>query len=91
MVSARPDSPGPAVSKTIVFIGEVMLIANRTTANASQPKIAFFRCCALQRAIRAARLREGLRDDMFVSLSDIEATVAAGRRRRIKAIPSDSP
>ncbi len=59
IVSARPDSPGPDVSKTIFFIGEVMLIANRTTANPSQPKIAFFRCCALHRAIRAATLREG--------------------------------
>src|SRR5215210_1876910 len=55
IVSARPDSPGPAVWKTIVFIGEAMLVVNRTIAKASQPKIAFFRCCALQRAIRAAR------------------------------------
>ena len=59
IVSARPDSPGPDVSKTIVFIGEVMLIANSTITNASQPKIAFLRCCALHRAIRAATLRGG--------------------------------
>ncbi len=28
MVSARPDSPGPEVSKTISFMGAAMLIAN---------------------------------------------------------------
>ncbi len=67
IVSARPDSPGPDVSATIVFIGETMLIANSTTANASQPKIAFLRCCALQRAMRAARLFERVVADIRCS------------------------
>ena len=43
MVSARPDSPGPAVSVTIVSIGETMLNANRAITKANQPKMAFFR------------------------------------------------
>src|SRR5215211_9075909 len=55
MVSARPDSPGPEVSVTICFAGETMLTAKRAIASASQPKIAFLRWCALQRAMRAAR------------------------------------
>ena len=43
MVSARPDSPGPDVSNTIIFMGETMLSANSTVTKASQPKIAVFR------------------------------------------------
>ena len=39
----RPDSPGPEVSKTMFFIGETMLIANRATASPSQPKMAVLR------------------------------------------------
>src|SRR3954451_7087231 len=66
IVSARPDSPGPDVSTTIVFIGDAMLSANRTTTNPSQPKIAFFLCCALHRAIRAARFLVGC--ELFISV-----------------------
>ena len=43
ILSIRPDSPGPEVSKTICFIGETMLTANRAIESASQPKIAFLR------------------------------------------------
>src|SRR3954451_23923905 len=56
MVSARPDSPGPAVSVTIIFIGEATLMANSTATNPSQPRIAVRRWVALHRAILAARL-----------------------------------
>src|SRR6476469_6043935 len=54
ILSIRPDSPGPEVSNTICFIGETMLTANRAIESASQPKIAFLRLWALQRAMRAA-------------------------------------
>ena len=44
MVSARPDSPGPDVSKTMVcWVMATLLIAKITITNASQPKIAFLR------------------------------------------------
>src|SRR5918995_3358075 len=71
IVSARPDSPGPDVSKTIFFIGETRLIANKATAKASQPKIAFLRCCALQRAMRAARFPEDCGGVISMLLSDL--------------------
>ncbi len=43
IVLARPDSPGPEVSKTICFAGETMLSANSAIEMASHPKMAFFR------------------------------------------------
>src|SRR3954451_6077070 len=63
---ARPDSPGPDVSETIVFIGDAMLRANNATTNPSQPKMAFFLCCALHRAIRAAGFLVGC--ELFISV-----------------------
>src|SRR3954452_16516966 len=61
IVLARPDSPGPDGSVTIVCIGKATLNANDMNANASQPPIAVFPCRALQCAIRAARCRRAWR------------------------------
>ncbi len=41
--SARPDSPGPEVSNTIVFIGSTRLMANSMIISPSHPKIAMRR------------------------------------------------
>ena len=55
-LSARPDSPGPEVSKTIIFIGMRMLNAKSAAISPSHPKMATLRWRPLQRAICAARL-----------------------------------
>ena len=55
-LSTRPDSPTPDVACSILVVPLRMPAANATTTNASQPKMAVFRCCALQRPIRPARL-----------------------------------
>ena len=52
----RPDSPGPAVFGSMVFVPTAPPIANAPTTIASQPKVAVFQWAALQRPMRAARL-----------------------------------
>src|SRR5690242_16130566 len=62
--------------------------ANATTVKASQPKMAVFRCAALQRPIRAARLEWcGVRDMLVPpSFDTTDATDARwrGRRREVR-------
>src|SRR5215207_5499753 len=55
----RPDSRTPAFEASrLVTPTAIVPNANATKQNASQPKMAIFRCCALQCAIRAERLRD---------------------------------
>ena len=51
----RPDSPGPAVFGSIVFVPTAPPIPNATRTRASQPNVAVFQWAALQRPMRAAR------------------------------------
>jgi hypothetical protein len=53
--SARPDSPGAVSSSSSCFVPMALPSMTATTTNASHPKIAVFRCAALQRPMRAAR------------------------------------
>ena len=55
-LSARPDSPMPYSSSVSVLVPTEPPMKTARITNASQPKIAFFRCCALHRPARAARL-----------------------------------
>jgi hypothetical protein len=59
-LSALPDSPTPDSWSFSVSAGSAFIpIKVATTTNASQPKIAFLRCRALQWPIRAARFLLG--------------------------------
>ena len=53
--SIRPDSPGPAVFGSIVFVPARPPRAKATRTNANHPNVAVFQWSALQRPIRAAR------------------------------------
>ena len=57
ILSARPDSPGPAVLGSMVLVPTAPPIAKAAMTRPSQPKVAVFQWLALQRPIRAARLR----------------------------------
>src|SRR5215204_3999209 len=56
--SARLDSPSPRSSVAISFMPSAPPTSTLTKTNASQPKIAFLRCCALHRPARAAEFRD---------------------------------
>jgi hypothetical protein len=57
--SIRPDSRTPASATSSVFVPITIVPSTKAPRqNASQPKMAIFRCLALQWAIRAARLRD---------------------------------
>ena len=60
MRAARPDSPTPLWALVWVFVPIAPPIMNAISANASQPQMAFLRCCALQRPARAASDRVAL-------------------------------
>jgi len=53
---ARADSPTPLSSSDSVLVPTDPPMKTARITNASQPKIAFLRCCALQRPARAAML-----------------------------------
>jgi hypothetical protein len=53
--SARPESPASASAGSRDFVPITLPSATATNTNASHPKIAVFRCAALQRPMRAAR------------------------------------
>ena len=57
ILSIRPDSPGPEVFGFGFFVPTAPPIPKATTTRASQPNVAVFQWLALQRPIRAARLR----------------------------------
>ena len=58
MRSIRPDSPGPSLEVgSMVFVPTMPPSAKATTTKASQPNVAVFQWAALQRPMRAARLR----------------------------------
>src|SRR5580765_8532676 len=67
ILSIRPDSPGPLAFGSICFVPIWPPRAKATTTRASQPKVAVFQWAALQRPMRAARLRFwfSLRDMRF--------------------------
>ena len=52
----RPDSRGPGVFGSIVFVPAMPPSPKATMTNASQPNVAVFQWLALQRPIRAATL-----------------------------------
>ena len=64
----RPDSPGPAVFGSMVFVPTALPRAKATRTNAIQPNVAVFQWLALQRPIRAARLLWGDLVDISISL-----------------------
>jgi hypothetical protein len=72
--SARPDSPGPAVTGSMLFVVTRLPIANATTTKASHPNAAVFQCAALQRPMRAAML---LLRGIFVSFLGVEVMTCA--------------
>ena len=51
----RPDSPGPGVLASMVFMPTMPPSPKATTTMASQPNVAVFQCAALQRPMRPAR------------------------------------
>ena len=55
----RPDSPGPGVFGSMFFVPTMPPSPKATTTKASQPNVAVFQWCALQRPMRAARLECG--------------------------------
>src|SRR6478735_4929384 len=55
--STRPDSPGPAVFGSGFLVPTMLPMPKATTTRASQPNVAVFQWFALQRPMRAARLR----------------------------------
>ena len=55
--SIRPDSPGPDVFGLGFFVPIMPPMPKATTTRSSQPKVAVFQWFALQRPMRAARLR----------------------------------
>ena len=57
----RPDSPGPGSFGSTLFVPTMPPSAKATTTKASQPNVAVFQWAALQRPMRAARLRLRLR------------------------------
>ena len=57
ILSIRPDSPGPDVFGLGLFVPTMPPMPKATTTRASQPNVAVFQWFALQRPIRAARLR----------------------------------
>src|SRR5215210_9421274 len=67
-----------------------MLIANNATTNPSQPKIAFLRCRALQRAIRAARFFEGCKRVISMLLPILRLQIKGGRDSGLKKRPLPS-
>src|SRR5262245_34260500 len=80
--SIRPDSPGPVVFGSGVFVPTMPPSPKATTTRSSQPKVAVFQWFALQRPMRAARLR-GLRlrvvlGDTAVLLSDLPRSGGVG-------------
>ena len=50
-----PDSPTNVVSSSGALTPIALPITSESTTKASHPKMAFFRCWALQRPIRAAK------------------------------------
>jgi hypothetical protein len=78
--SIRPDSPGPVVFGLGVFVPTMPPIPKATTTMASQPNVAVFQWFALQRPMRAARLR-GLRSWVVLGDTVVLLSVAAVRRR----------
>ena len=64
MRSIRPDWPGPEVFVSMFFVPTMPPRPKATTTRKSQPKVAVFQWFALQRPIRAARLRCGLLGDI---------------------------
>jgi hypothetical protein len=67
MRDARPDSPAPVSNSLSCFVPAAVPAAKAITMNASQPKIAIFRCWALHRPIRAAMFLEGFCGLIFSS------------------------
>ena len=61
ILSMRPDSPGPGVFGSMLFVPTMPPSAKATTTKASQPKVAVFQWLALQRPMRAARLGDCVR------------------------------
>ena len=55
--SIRPDSPGIPSLGPSCFVPTTPPTTSAAMTNASQPKVAVFQCEALQRPVRAARLR----------------------------------
>ncbi len=77
----RPDSRGPAVFGSIVFV-PAMPRAKATTTNASQPNVAVFQWSALHRPIRAATFLGVLPDiSLLLSVGKLMAMTLGGRRR----------
>ena len=93
ILSMRPDSPGPAVFGSMLFVPTMPPSAKATRTKASQPKVAVFQWPALQRPMRAARLFELVRSWCGTSLlllgvcrtACLDARSAAARRRRREA------
>src|SRR5262245_46277050 len=74
MWSATRASPTFVSFWSIVRIPTALPIANDATTNASQPKIAIFRCLALQRPMRAAMLVLCFRGDISGSFPGSDVT-----------------
>ena len=84
ILSIRPDSPGPLAFGSICFVPTWPPMPKATTTSASQPKVAVFQWEALQRPMRAARLRFWcvLRGMTILLSAARRRTRRGGRRRR---------
>ena len=75
--SIRPDSPGPAEFGSMFFVPTAPPSPKATRTKASQPNVAVFQWSALQRPMRAARLRSVcLVRDMRVPPSGVAGLMA---------------